>query len=73
MKSALLTAAAVAAMGLALGGCERQQVTVYKQGTYQGKPDTRPWENAPFSGNEAEWERVIKARNQSQSEYKHSR
>ena len=34
----------LAASGLALAGCgESQQVVVYKQGKYQGKPDSPPW------------------------------
>ena len=42
----------------------------YKQGNYQGKPDTPPYEGAPYNGNKAEWERAIKQRNQNQNEYK---
>ena len=39
MKAALLLTAA-----LALTGCgEAEQVVVYKQGKYQGKPDTPAW------------------------------
>ena len=35
-------------LALGLGACgEREQVIVYKQGKYQGKPDTKPWENDP--------------------------
>jgi hypothetical protein len=60
---------ALVAVGLA--GCgERPQVIDYKQGKYQGKPDTPPYDAAPFSGNKAEWERSIKTRNQNQNEYK---
>jgi hypothetical protein len=37
----------------ALAACgEREQVVVYKQGKYQGKPDNRSWDNAPLA---AEW------------------
>jgi hypothetical protein len=57
------------AMGLAACG-ERPQVVNYKQGTYQGKPDTQPWANAPFNGNKEQWEQAIRTRNQSQNEYK---
>jgi hypothetical protein len=47
----VLSVAALAACG------ERPQVINYKQGTYQGKPDTPPYSNAPFNGNRAEWTR----------------
>jgi hypothetical protein len=61
----------VAAFAVAgLGGCgEKPNVTVYKQGKYQGKPDNVPWQGAPFNNNEAEWEKAIKARNNGQNEY----
>ena len=56
---------------LAVAACgERPQVVQYKQGNYQGKPDTPPYEGAPYNGNKAEWERAIKTRNQNQNEYK---
>jgi hypothetical protein len=59
---------------VALAGCgERPQVITYKQGTYQGKPDTPPYSNPPFNGNRAEWEKTLTARNQSQNEYKRIR
>ena len=55
---------------LALAGCgERPQVVSYKQGTYQGKPDSRPYE-AQFKGNRQEWENAMTTRNQAQNEYK---
>jgi len=61
-------ALAIAALGLT--GCgERPNVTVYKQGKYQGKPDTPPWTSAPFNNNQVEWEKAIKARNLGQNEY----
>ena len=61
-------AAALAAFGLAACG-ERSQVTVYKQGQYQGKPDNVPWQGDAFGNNKTEWEKAIKARNNSQNEY----
>jgi hypothetical protein len=77
-KLALAGAALLAAVGL--GACgERDQVTVYKQGKYQGKPDTKPWENGPESslyttsqwdqGNKTSWEAAVKTRNLAQNEY----
>ena len=63
---------AIAALAaFALAGCgERPQVLDYKQGTYQGKPDTPPHSNAPFNGNRAEWEKTVATRNHAQNEYK---
>ncbi len=53
-----------------LAGCgEKQPVTVYKQGQYQGKPDKQPWDNAQFKGDQMAWEKAIKARNGNQNEY----
>jgi len=62
----------VAAVALSACG-ERPQVLTYKQGTYQGKPDTPPYSNPPFNGNKADWDRAIATRNQSQNEYKRTR
>jgi hypothetical protein len=42
---------------------------MYKQGQYQGKPDTRPWDGDAFKGDRAAWEKAIKARNEGQDEY----
>ena len=55
--------------GLAACG-ERPQDITYKQGTYQGKPDTRPWDNEPFKGDQKAWELALKDRAQAQNEYK---
>ena len=63
-----------------LAACgEKEQVVVYKQGKYQGKPDGRPWDNAPLAaewrggtwkqGDRASWEEQIKNRQLSQNEY----
>jgi len=77
-KLILAGAAVVLAMGLAACG-ERDQVTVYKQGKYQGKPDTKPWENDPGTslyttskwnqGDKTSWESAVKVRNLAQNEY----
>jgi hypothetical protein len=67
--------------GFALAACgEREQVVVYKQGKYQGKPDNRSWDNAPLAtewrggewkqGDRASWEESIKQRQLAQNEYK---
>jgi len=62
--------ALAAAAALLLVACgERPQVVNYKQGTYQGKPDSPPY-NAQFNGNRQEWENAIRTRNQAQNEYK---
>ncbi len=72
----------VLALGLATGlaGCgEKEQVVVYKQGKYQGKPDARPWDNDPLvlagsgkwsKGDRASWETQIKTRQLGQHEHK---
>jgi hypothetical protein len=76
----LAIAGAALLVALGLGGCgERDQVTVYKQGKYQGKPDTKPWENDPAAslyttsrwskGDQASWESTVKTRNLAQNEY----
>ena len=62
----------VALLLAALGssGCgEKPTVTVYKQGSYQGKPDNLPWQSQPYNNNQAEWEKAIKKRNEAQNEY----
>lgn len=61
----------LAALGILVGACsERPQVVNYKQGTYQGKPDTPPYQNPPFNGDRAAWERALATRAQAQNEYK---
>ena len=70
---------AVLAVGLAACG-EREQVVVYKQGKYQGKPDGRAWESAPMGaewrggnwkqGDRTSWEEQIKNRQLAQHEHK---
>ena len=77
-KLAFAGAALLVAVGL--GACgERDQVTVYKQGKYQGKPDSKPWENAPGAslyttskwnqGDKTSWESALRMRNLAQNEY----
>ena len=71
MNKPIVVAAAGAALAVLLAGCgERPQVIEYKQGKYQGRPDTQPYDSATFKGDKTEWERVIKTRNQNQNEYK---
>jgi major membrane immunogen (membrane-anchored lipoprotein) len=75
MRIALIVAAA-----LALGACgEKEQVVVYKQGKYQGKPDNRSWDNeSPVAelrggkwtkGDRTSWEDSIRQRQLGQNEY----
>ena len=63
-----VAACAAGTLVLLVAGCGDKPV-VYKQGQYQGKPDSQPWDNAQFKGNQVEWEKAIKARNQGQDEY----
>ena len=76
----LFLAAAAIAVALGLAACgERDQVTVYKQGKYQGKPDNKPWENDPGAslyttskwtpGDKTSWEAALRTRNLAQNEY----
>ena len=71
----------VMAAALLIGGCgEKEQVVVYKQGKYQGKPDNRSWDNEPLpadfrggkwtKGNRDSWEESVKQRQLAQHEYK---
>jgi hypothetical protein len=72
----LVVAAFALAFGLAACG-ERDQVVVYKQGKYQGKPDAQPWDSEPLTvagsgkwtkGDRASWEEQIKNRQMGQHE-----
>ena len=78
MKAFVLTVAMlVAAAGFAACG-EREQVIVYKQGKYQGKPDSKPWDSDPAAslytsskwtkGDQTSWENAIRTRNLYQNE-----
>ena len=54
-----------ATIALAVAGCgERPQVINYKQGKYQGKPDTPAYSSAPFNGNKQQWDNAIDTRTQ---------
>ncbi len=65
----LLIIAAGATLVWGVAGCgEKPNVTVYKQGHYQGKPDTQPWDNAHFKGDKVAWESAIKKRTEGQNE-----
>jgi len=65
-----LGAIVLAGLALCVVGCsERPQVAQYKQGTYQGKPDTPPYQNAQFNGDKAAWDRAMATRAQNQNEY----
>ena len=75
----MAVAALIGAAALALTGCgETDQVVMYEQGKYQGKPDTQPWNNAPLAygddkwtkGDKASWEKHINARSLGQNEYR---
>jgi hypothetical protein len=76
----LILAGAVIAIAAGLSACgEREQVIVYKQGKYQGKPDAQPWQSDPASslyttstwtkGDQRSWESALRTRNQNQNEY----
>jgi hypothetical protein len=79
VRRLLIVGAAFAAVACISGCGEKEQVIVYKQGKYQGKPDTKPWENDPAAslyttskwkaGDKSGWETALKSRNQNQNEY----
>ena len=64
-----IVVAIIVAAGMAACG-ERPQVIAYKQGIYQGKPDSRAWDNPAFKGDQRAWELALKDRAQAQNEYK---
>ena len=74
--ASLAVVACALAFGLAACG-ERDQVVVYNQGKYQGKPDAQPWDSEPLTlagsgkwtkGDRASWEAQIKSRQLGQHE-----
>lgn len=72
--SILIILALIGAAGVA--GCgEREQSALYKDGKFRGKPDSRPWDNAPPSdgsawtkGDSETWHRQARARSDAQNE-----
>jgi hypothetical protein len=70
MRVVRIISGALAIAAFAIAGCgEKPNVTIYKQGQYQGKPDNVPWQSQPFNNSQADWEKAIKARNARQNEY----
>jgi uncharacterized low-complexity protein len=77
LAAALIGAAALV---IAAPGCMEveQTATAHKQGKYQGKPDTKPWDNEPLAygggkwnkGSRESWEGQIKERQLGQHEHK---
>ena len=59
----------VGALIIGISGCGERPAVIYKQGKYQGKPDTQPWDNEQFKGNRMAWENAVKARAQNENEY----
>ena len=78
-RKLVIVGAALIAVAAMTGCGEREQVIVYKQGKYQGKADTRPWENDPAAGlyttskwkagDKSGWETALKSRTENQNEY----
>ncbi len=77
MKRTVVVALVVAALG-AVGCMEVEQTaSVQKQGKYQGKPDSKSWDNVPLAygnakwnkGDKASWESQLKTRSSGQNEY----
>ena len=59
----------VGALIIGISGCGERPTVIYKQGKYQGKPDTQPWANEQFKGDRVAWENALKARAQLENEY----
>jgi len=78
-RTLIVAAVAALAVGLVSGCGERSQVVAYKSGKYQGKTDTKPWDNEPGAalyttskwtgGDQTSWETAIRTRSQGQNEY----
>jgi hypothetical protein len=77
-RTLLATLASIAVLGIT--GCgDREQVVQYKQGKYQGKPDSQPWDSDPATslhttsqwnkGDRTSWETAIRQRQLNQNEY----
>jgi hypothetical protein len=64
----LLSTLGALALGLAACG-DRPQVVQYKQGVYQGKPFSQPYQAPPYSGDKVAWEKQMTQRAQAQNEY----
>lgn len=79
VRKFVITGAALVALAGVTGCGEKEQVVVYQQGKYQGKSDTKPWENDPGAslnttskwkaGDKTGWETALKSRTQNQNEY----
>lgn len=70
MRARTAGLAVFAVVALLVAGCgERPQVVNYKQGKYQGKPDTPAYASAPYNGNRQQWDNAIDTRAQHQNEY----
>jgi hypothetical protein len=66
--SLLFVAAGTSVLGLA--GCgEREQTAHYEDGRYRGKPDTPPYQAAPFNGDVQKYNAAMRERAQGQNEY----
>jgi hypothetical protein len=64
----LVLAAGASVFGLA--GCgEREQTAHYEEGRYRGKPDTPPYQSAPFNGDQRKYDEAMRKRAQNQNEY----
>ncbi|MGH8751765.1 MAG: hypothetical protein ACREUV_08680 [Burkholderiales bacterium] len=66
----IMLAFLLGALAVSFSGCGEKPAVIYKQGKYQGKPDTQPWDNEQFKGNRTAWENAIKARAELENEYK---
>ena len=63
---------ALLAFGLPVAASGRRSSST-RQGQYQGKPNQKAYDTAPWNGNKRDWEVALATRNQNQNEYKRIR
>lgn len=77
MRRVVCLAVLVGLFAAGVAGCgEREQTARYENGRYRGKPDSRPWDNAPpangsaawAKGDHVTWENQVRSRQQTQNE-----
>lgn len=79
MRTLFIAAMLLTSLIPGLSGCgERDQTVQYANGRYRGKPDTRPFDNAPPAatpdswkkGDREGWQNQIHSRNAAQNEHR---
>lgn len=68
MISRLIATALAVTLGLGLAACGESEQTTQRR--YQGKLDTKPYDNAGFNNDRDQWEGAIRTRAMYQNEYR---